>query len=358
MSGSRSEITGAEWVVPGRPLDETLAFFRDRLGFRVESIRPADDPAVYVVAGHGVRIRLDARATDAPGTLRLRVRNPAPVAVAPNGTRVEFVASDPPLVLPPHAPELRVTRLDAGAFHVGRAGMRYRDLIPGRLGGRYIASHIVIDDEGPVADYPHSHRVRFQMIYCSRGWVEVVYEDQGPPFVLRAGDCVLQPPRIGHRVLRSSAGLEVIEVGCPADHVTDVEHALDLPTARVDRDRDFDGQRFTRHVAADAAWSPWSRFPGFEARDLGISSATAGLADATVARPRRADAAAHLVAHDEELQLYVLLAGRCELRVDAMAATMLSAGDAVVIPAGTPHAPVDRSGDLELLVVTVKNPAG
>ena len=34
----------------------------------------------------------------------------------------------------------------------------------------------------------------FQLIFCYRGWVEVVYEDQGAPFILHAGDCVIQGP--------------------------------------------------------------------------------------------------------------------------------------------------------------------
>jgi hypothetical protein len=48
--------------------------------------------------------------------------------------------------------------------------MQYRDLLPSRLGGRYIASHIRIPDGGPVPDYVHYHRVRFQMIFCKAGW--------------------------------------------------------------------------------------------------------------------------------------------------------------------------------------------
>lgn len=82
-------------------------------------------------------------------------------------------------------------------------------------------------------DYVHFHKVRFQMIYCYKGWVRVVYEDQGPPLVMRAGDCVLQPPRIRHRVLESSPGLEVIEIGCPAEHETFADHDLQLPTPVV-----------------------------------------------------------------------------------------------------------------------------
>jgi hypothetical protein len=47
--------------------------------------------------------------------------------------------------------------------------MIYRDLIPGRLGGRFIASHIAIPQGGPVADWVHYHLIRFQMIFCRRG---------------------------------------------------------------------------------------------------------------------------------------------------------------------------------------------
>ena len=71
--------------------------------------------------------------------------------------------------------------------------MEYRDLLPDRLGGRLIASHIRIRDGGPVPDYVHYHAIDFQLIYVRAGWVRVVYEDQGPPFVMHAGDCVVQP---------------------------------------------------------------------------------------------------------------------------------------------------------------------
>src|SRR4051812_30824694 len=85
----------------------------------------------------------------------------------------------------------------------GRAGMMYRDLIPDRLDGKLIASHIRLADGGPVPDYVHFHKTVFQIIYCLRGRIRVVYEDQGPPFWLGPGDCVLQPPEIRHRVLEA-----------------------------------------------------------------------------------------------------------------------------------------------------------
>ena len=89
---------------------------------------------------------------------------------------------------------IALAALVASEWFARRAGMRYRDLLPGRQGGRVIASHIQIPDGGPVRDDVHFHRIHFQMIYCCRGWVRVVYEDQGAPFVLEPGDCVLQPP--------------------------------------------------------------------------------------------------------------------------------------------------------------------
>jgi quercetin dioxygenase-like cupin family protein len=353
--------TAAQVVLPSASLDETLAFFTDRLGFRVEAIFPADDPSVAVVVGHGVRVRLDRNGQGAPGVLRLEVSDPDAFAdgeralEAPNGTRIEIADIDPPITLPPEDPSFVLTRFDAEtAWGVGRAGMRYRDLIPNRQGGRFIASHISIPDGGPVPDYVHFHKVRFQMIYCYRGWVKVVYEDQGPPFVLQAGDCVLQPPRIRHRVLEASPGLEVIEIGCPADHETRADLEMELPTGRVEPGRDFSGQRFCRHVAAEASWSPWRR-EGFEARDIGIGAATDGLAGVRVARPT-ADVgrgASASKAHDGELQFWFVLGGTVTLERDGHGPERLQAGDTVVVPAGLVHALREPSPDLNLLDVTL-----
>ena len=90
-----------------------------------------------------------------PGHLRLLTADDTarPVVTAPNGTVVEFAPANPPLALPPLDDRFVLTRMEGGdaAFHEGRAGMRYRDLIPGRLGGRFIASHILIPTGGPVA---------------------------------------------------------------------------------------------------------------------------------------------------------------------------------------------------------------
>jgi mannose-6-phosphate isomerase-like protein (cupin superfamily) len=250
------------------------------------------------------------------------------------------------------APSLVLTRLCNDArWTVGRVGMLYRDLVPDRHGGRVIASHIRIPEAGPVPDYVHYHLVRFQVIYCYAGWVRVVYEGQGPPFVMRAGDCVLQPPQIRHQVLECGTDTQVIEITSPAEHETCADQELGLPTAALETEREFSDQRFVFHDARTARWAPW-RLDGFEARDSGIAAATKGLASVKVvrrSRPSTPEAQSH---HAEFLFLFVLR-GRVTLLCDARASERMAQGDCVVIPAKLRHGMTDASDDLELLEVAL-----
>jgi quercetin dioxygenase-like cupin family protein len=343
------EIIGpAEMVLPCPKLAPSLAFFTERLGFRIETIFPAEDPQVATLFGHGLRIRLEPRPGD-PGVLRLKVAEPswAGIMEAPNGTRIELCA-DKGLVVPPAAPKFLVVRADEGpAPGEGRAGMVYRDLIPGRLGERFIASHITIPEGGPVADWVHYHKVRFQMIFCRRGWVRVVYEDQGPDFVLKAGDCVLQPPEIRHRVLESSAGLEVVEIGCPALHETWADHDLQLPTGALRPERPFEGQRFLRHRAETAPWRP-DAATGFERQDTGMAAATQGFADVYVLRTAKGDAA-RLPPPSGDLLFGFVLEGRADLECEGRYG--LGPADAFVIPPNQSWGLMDCSSDFTLLQV-------
>ena len=189
----------------------------------------------------------------------------------------------------------------------------------------------------------------------------MVYEDQGNPFRLHAGDCVLQPPEIRHRVLRSSPGLEVIEIGCPAVHDTFVEHEITLPTAEIRPGRSFSGQRFVRHVAADASRAPWL-VDGLRVRDTGIGLATEGLGAAVVveangAAPTGELAAAGTLTHHGEFAFSVVLRGAADLSLGDGVPTRLLARESVAFPPGTRWGWSGWTDDFEMLQVTLPDAA-
>jgi quercetin dioxygenase-like cupin family protein len=285
-----------------------------RQGFRLDLIYPADEPHSAVLSDSESRVRVTSR----------------PGAAAPSDA------------LPPFAPEFVLARAGESPGE-GRAGMLYRDLIPGRLGGRYIASLISIPDGGPVADWVHFHRIALQMIYVRRGWVRVVYEDQGEPFVMREGDLVLQPPGIRHRVLESSDGLEVVEITAPALHSTFAEHQLELPNSS-NTGRVFAGQRFLRHIAAQSRWTPFARG---EAQETAMAQATRGLAEVRTIRPSRSSSM-DFPPHDGELVFGFVLDGSAKFE----GGEGIAASDAFVVPPKKAWGLIDLSADFSLLHVT------
>ena len=348
--------TRAEVRLPTQELRDDLPFYTKVLGMRLDTIYPADNPEVAVLSGHGIRLRIEKGASEAPGTLRILTDNPESFAggarrlTAPNGTVVEIEELHPPLVLPATEHAFVVRRLaDQAPWIIGRAGMQYRDLVPSRLGGAMIASHIRIPDGGPVPDMVHFHKVGFQLIFCIRGWVDVVYEDQGPPIRLTAGDCFIQPPEIRHRVLHASDGIEVIEIGVPAEHVTEIDHVMTLPTPHLRPDREWQGQRFVFNEGAKGQWQPF-RIPGFIARDTTINAGTKGVASVMVARP---DGVAPWTRHQGDILFTFVMGGAMTLEGEGKDPFRLSPGDAFVIPPGMATRYGDATPDLELLEVSL-----
>jgi len=355
-----NQIQSAEIVLGCSELNQTLEFYNQILGLVIESIYPADEPKVAVLSGYGIRLRLEIGTSADTGTLRLLCTNPSQIFAgqlqfqAPNGTTIELIEALPEIILPPEKQSFVLCQLQQDSdWGLGRAGMQYRDLIPNRQGGRFIASHIRIPEGGPVPDYVHFHRVRFQLIFCYKGWVKVVYEDQGEPFILKAGDCVLQPPTIRHRVLESSAGLEVVEVGCPALHETFADREMALPNNSINPDREFFGQKFVRHIATTAKWKPW-RIAGFESRDTGIGKATAGLTGVYVIRSTDF-LSTEMQSHSEEFLFLFTLRGYMDLSCEKQPLYKLNAGDSVVIPKNMKHAITAVSNDLEFLEVRMSD---
>lgn len=346
----------AEICAPTTDIRADIGFFTKTLGFKMDMIYPADDPQVAVFSGHGVSLRLDQQSTLAPATLRLRCDDPEEMGglgaqVSPGGTHVEITEMHEPLVLPQTLHSFVVRRLaDQAPWVVGRAGMHYRDLILDRLGGSIIASHIRIPDGGPVPDMVHYHTVGFQLIFCYRGWVDLVYEDQGEPFRLYAGNCVIQPPEIRHRVLFASENIEVIEIGVPAEHVTTIDHEMELPNGTVNPEREFQGQKFVHHKADEAQWQDF-RLKGFISRDTLIAQNTQNVAGVQVVK--RSDGAPEWAAHDSDIHFTFVMEGSMTLEGEDRAPHQLEAGDAFVTPPSMLTRYSNASEDLELLEVSL-----
>ena len=349
--------TKAEIRLPTQELRDDIPFFTQKLGMRLDMIYPADDPRIAVFTGHGLRLRVEKDAPDPPGTIRILTEDPdgfaegARALTAPNGTKVEIDDLNPPLVMPETVHSFVVRRLaDQAPWIIGRAGMHYRDLIPDRLGGAMIASHIRIPDGGPVPDMVHYHKVGFQLIFCIHGWVDVLYEDQGGLLRLNAGDCFIQPPEIRHRVMEASDDLQVIEIGVPAEHVTEIDHEMELPTAHLRPDREWQGQRFVHNLAEGAEWKPF-RLPGYISRDTTIAENTKGVAGVHVIRRGEGDPV--WTAHDVDIHFTFIMQGTVTLEGEGRKPHAMEAGDACVIPPGMKTRLSAPSDDIEMLEVTL-----
>jgi mannose-6-phosphate isomerase-like protein (cupin superfamily) len=186
------------------------------------------------------------------------------------------------------------------------------------------------------------------MIFVRSGWVRVVYEDHGEPFVMNAGDLVLQPPEIRHRVLESSPGLEVVEITSPSLHETFADHELELPNGRGDPSRNWAGQQFLRHVASKTPWTP---FLSGEAQETAIHEATGGIAQVRTIRPG-GKSSLSIPPHDGELVFGFVLEGTGTL--DYGDRRQIGPADSFVVPPNEPWALADLSPDFRLLHVTTQ----
>jgi len=356
----------AELVLPSADLAADIAFFT-AVGFRLDQILPADNPQIARLSGHGLHLCIDCNAECPPATIRL------PIDAAPEGSRDSLTApngctllfGEQTRTLPTLANyPFEIRRLaDATDQVTGRAGMLYRDLSPSRFGGKIIASHISIPLGGPVNDMVHYHEIEFQLIYCYKGWVKVVYEDQGEPMILEPGDCVTQPPGIRHRVLESSDHLEVIEIGVPAMHMTNIDHELELPTGDILPEKEFGGQTFCHHIANEV---PWLAEVGalFQSRETDVESASRGVARVKALRPNEAYSSSQKKSEkpawckqQDDLTFFFVMEGELTLHTlgkeEETTTNQLVRCDAVTLPRGQQYRFAECSSDLMLLEVTL-----
>ncbi|KAJ3108391.1 hypothetical protein HDU96_007542 [Phlyctochytrium bullatum] len=376
----KGAIAGAQISIPCPSLAPMLDFLTD-LGFRLHTIFPADEPQVASMSGFGLRVKLQqlGEMQPLPTALELELlidqadfpAGAPRTRTAPNGMTVRFVDAEPTFESKPKI-ELGTAIVSAlsdgsgeeGGWVIGRAGMQYKDLIPGRLDGACIASLIRIPGGGPVPDYAHFHNIRFQIIWVKRGWVKVVYEDQGEPFVMEAGDGVIQPPAIRHRVLESSPGLEVVEISGPAVHATHADHDISLPTGKVLPDRGYGmGHRFSRFRNPSNVDNSkgWPAAPGEVVRIASefdrASEGTIGLQVVRV-KPGADDAALEL-SHQGEMLFGFVAGGSAVLKEASQGGKgvhRLGVNDSFAIPPGQTWT-LSAAGDetLELLEVRIES---
>ncbi len=314
-------VSHAAVVLPATDLSADMALL-ESAGFFLDIIFPADEPRRAELSGHGINIVLDTQLEVPPPTIELLDIEPFETS----GGALFISAPDALLAVPPRNDTFVHTQ--GGGFGMGRAGMEYRDLIPQRHGGRVIGSHIRVPGSGTVADYVHFHDVAFQMIWCLSGRVKLVYEDQGDPFWMEAGDCVVQPPGIRHRVLESEDDLEVIEVALPAEHRTRIDHQLALPNG-ADEGREYGGQRFLFERSAEREGQ---NNDGWEVAKTGVSVSTAGLA--TVRTLRATPTSGELTGvNNGDLCLFVVLSGSAAM-TSGSHDIEISTHDSVAIPHG------------------------
>ena len=106
-----------------------------------------------------------------------------------------------------------------------RAFFEYRQLgIPEATSGDF-GAHVIraVPGEASPGEW-HSHDLKFQLVYVTKGWVVFDYEGHGE-VTLRAGSSVLQPPGIIHREVRHSDDMELLEITSPASFETTSEEA-------------------------------------------------------------------------------------------------------------------------------------
>jgi len=121
----------------------------------------------------------------------------------------------------PARPRTIVSRAEGAEYDAGlRAFFAYRDLgVRAGTGGAF-GAHVIraVPGEGAKPRW-HVHELAFQIAFVLRGEVTFEYEDIGE-VVLRAGDCVMQPPGVRHREIVHSDDLEILEVTSPAEFAT------------------------------------------------------------------------------------------------------------------------------------------
>ena len=140
-----------------------------------------------------------------------------------------------------------------------------------------------------------------------------------------------QPPQIRHQVLESSDGLEVLEIGLPAEHMTTLDHAMKLPTGENLPGRNYHGQRFSYHQSAEASWQS-RQLPELMCAKTDVLTDSGELADVQYIKSNQPIAATMDLQHRDALRFYYVTGGQVTLSGQDQEAVTLQERDSFVLP--------------------------
>lgn len=166
-------------------------------------------------------------------------------------------------------------------------------------------------------------------------------------------------------MLESSAGLEVLELGVPAEHLTRADRSFPLLEQLQGQHEEassaakaiFGGQRFVRYQASEAGEAGWQSEAGggLEVRSTGVAAATAGLAEVSICR-RSAASVRPSSLREQTAPILFARVNRgtacletASSRDAAAQCTSLGEGDTFTVPSGHWWRLDQASAELELL---------
>ena len=125
--------------------------------------------------------------------------------------------------------------------------------------------------------------------------------------------------------------MEVVEIGVPAEHVTEIDHDMTLPTPHLRPDREWQGQRFVHNIGARRLPPP-SASRALRRGTPRSAANTRGVASVMVVRPDGPPPP--WTTHDADILFSFVMSGGITLQGEGKDPFRLSPGDAFVIPPG------------------------
>ena len=113
-----------------------------------------------------------------------------------------------------------------------RAYFEYRDLGIVKASQGKVVAHVIRarPEKAPHGAW-HTHSCNLQFVYVLKGWLRFEYEGVGE-FLMKKGDCFVQPPNIVHREIAHSKDMELIEIVAPANFGSHDVPALNRASAK------------------------------------------------------------------------------------------------------------------------------